>query len=71
MSFRDINEKAIPRIGIIAKSQFGKSTSIDIKLRDGTLVTIETRLEHMDTEIKFKVRYPDGTEESVNSEENI
>lgn len=65
------HQETIPQTGIIAKSQFGKSISLDIKLRDGILITIETRLEHMDTEIKFRVRHPDGTEELMSSEEGI
>jgi|GEM_PF-6952576 len=62
-----MNQGSTSRTSIIAKLQFGKSTAIDIRLRDGTIVSLDTRLEHMDTEIKFKVTYPDGIEERVSS----
>ncbi len=64
MSFREINKEA----GVISRMQFGKSISVDIRLRDGTVITVETRLEHMDTPIKFAITYPDGTEKLISSE---
>jgi len=64
-----MNQKSTSRTSIIAKLQFGKSTTISIQLRDGTIVTVDTRLEHMDTEVEFKITYPDGTEDKVSSRE--
>lgn len=52
---------------IIGHAYFGKDVTVDIKLPDGTEISISTRLEHMHTPIQFNIRYPNGETDEVSS----